>query len=83
MMQFNSQWVGVIHEWTVRFYHELDYLREARNAMIFKEQMEELDGITAPHVYTNFCSQQVLTTAWVEGGCPAILHTNKFLQYFL
>lgn len=66
-VQFKTQWLGIIDEWAVRFYHEMDYYREARNAMRFKEQMHELEGITVPHVYEDLCTQEVLTTAWVEG----------------
>ena len=65
--QVSTDWVGLIDEWARRFFHELDYDREARSAMQFKEQMEPLGGITVAPVYTELTSGEVLTTAWVQG----------------
>ncbi|CAL5225145.1 g7925 [Coccomyxa viridis] len=65
--QVSTDWVGLIDEWARRFFHELDYEREARSAMQFKEQMEPLGGITVAPVYTELTSGEVLTTAWVQG----------------
>ena len=66
-MQVSTDWVGLIDEWARRFFHELDYDREARSAMQFKEQMAPLGGITVAPVYTELTSGEVLTTAWVQG----------------
>lgn len=66
-MQVSTDWVGLIDEWARRFFHELDYNREARSAMQFKEQMKPLGGITVAPVYTELTSGEVLTTAWVQG----------------
>ena len=66
-VQVSTDWVGLIDEWARRFFHELDYDREARSAMQFKEQMEPLSGITVAPVYTELTSGEVLTTAWVQG----------------
>lgn len=73
-MQFETHWTGIIDEWAGRFFHELDYSREARNAVVFAKQMEQLEGITVPDVYQDLCSQEVLTTAWVAGQ-PCFLET--------
>ena len=61
--------MGLIDEWAQRFFHELDYDREARSAVQFKEQMAGLGGITVAPVYSKLTSGEVLTTAWVEGEC--------------
>ena len=66
-MQVSTDWVGLIDEWAQRFFHELDYDREARNAVLFKQQMEHLEGITVAPVYSELTSGEVLTTAWVQG----------------
>jgi predicted unusual protein kinase regulating ubiquinone biosynthesis (AarF/ABC1/UbiB family) len=66
-MQVSTDWVGLIDEWAQRFFHELDYDREARNAIQFKQQMEHLGGITVAPVYSELTSSEVLTTAWVQG----------------
>ena len=65
--QISTDWVGLIDEWAQRFFHELDYEREARSAAQFKEQMAGLGGITVAPVYSELTSGEVLTTAWVQG----------------
>jgi hypothetical protein len=39
-----TDWAGLIDNWAVRFLHEMDYSREANNALVFKEQMAQLQG---------------------------------------
>lgn len=65
--QVRTNWVGLIDEWAARFFHELDYEREADNGMTFKQQMEGLDGIVVADVYQQLTNKRVLTTAWVDG----------------
>ena len=67
VLQISTDWVGLIDEWAQRFFHELDYEREARSAAQFKEQMAGLGGITVAPVYSKLTSGEVLTTAWVQG----------------
>lgn len=76
-LQFKTHWTGIIDEWAGRFFHELDYSREARNATIFQKQMEKLEGITVPMVYHELCSQEVLTTAWVKGEPLKYFHSGS------
>ena len=66
-MQVRTNWVGLIDEWATRFFHELDYEREAQNGMTFKEQMAHLDGIVVADVYQQLSNKEVLTTVWVQG----------------
>ncbi|CAL8467304.1 g6841 [Coccomyxa elongata] len=65
--EISTDWVGLIDEWATRFFQELDYEREARNAAVFRDQMASLGGITVAEVYENLTSREVLTTAWVQG----------------
>lgn len=60
--------MGLIDEWATRFFHELDYEREAQNGMTFKEQMAGLDGIVVADVYQHLSSKDVLTTVWMQGN---------------
>jgi hypothetical protein len=71
-MQVSTDWVGLIDEWAVRFFQELDYEREARNATVFKQQMSHLTGITVAEVYNGLTKHEVLTTAWVQGAGPCL-----------
>ncbi|GIM09389.1 hypothetical protein Vretimale_13253, partial [Volvox reticuliferus] len=68
-LQMNTDWAAVIDAWAVRFFHELDYRREAANAALFKQQMADagVDGITVAAVRTDLSTDYVLTTDWVEG----------------
>ncbi|GLC71027.1 hypothetical protein PLESTF_001062300 [Pleodorina starrii] len=57
--KMNTDWAAVIDAWAVRFFHELDYRREAANADLFRRQMAE--------VRTDLSTDFVLTTEWMEG----------------
>ncbi len=67
VVQVRTNWVGLIDEWATRFFHELDYEREAQNGMTFKEQMAGLDGIVVADVYQQLSNKEVLTTVWMQG----------------
>ncbi|GLI70240.1 hypothetical protein VaNZ11_015086 [Volvox africanus] len=68
-LQMNTDWAAVIDAWAVRFFHELDYRREAANAALFKQQMAAagVEGIMVASVRTDLSTDYVLTTDWVEG----------------
>ncbi|KXZ45805.1 hypothetical protein GPECTOR_50g599 [Gonium pectorale] len=68
-LQLSSDWAAIIDAWAVRFFHELDYGREAANAATFAAQMAAagVEGITVAEVRRELSSDTVLTTAWVEG----------------
>ena len=84
-MQVSTDWVGLIDEWAQRFFHELDYDREARSAILFKQQMEHLEGITVAPVYSELTSGEVLTTAWVQGEsidlCSPVLSNGEHMHH--
>ena len=75
--QVTTDWAGLIDEWAGRFFAELDYEAEARNAAVFKRQMAQLEGITVAEVLPALSSRTVLTTDWVSGArrtLPVLLH---------
>lgn len=63
----NSDLVALIDTWAIRFFDELDYVQEARNAIRFSEDMKLLPNVTVPGVYLDYTSRKVLTSVWVEG----------------
>ena len=65
--QVSTDWVGLIDEWALRFFHELDYKREAQNSSVFAQQMAHLEGISVCEVFPELSTRVVLTTAWVQG----------------
>ena len=71
--------MGLIDEWATRFFHELDYEREAQNGMTFKEQMAGLEGIVVADVYQDLSNKEVLTTVWME-GMPSAIERTVVLQ---
>lgn len=50
-----------------RFFEELDYEQEGRNAERFAKDMAGLRGVVVPRVYGELTSTRVLTTAWISG----------------
>ena len=67
--QVSTDWVGLIDEWALRFFAELDYESEAANAATFKAQMAQLPGITVAEVLPGLSTREVLATEWVQGAC--------------
>lgn len=65
--QVRTNWAGLIDEWAIRFWEELDYTIEAANAARFKQDVidEELTGIVVPNIY--LATQQVLVMEFIEG----------------
>mmetsp|Transcript_1590 Transcript_1590/g.4787 ORF Transcript_1590/g.4787 Transcript_1590/m.4787 type:complete len:762 (-) Transcript_1590:42-2327(-) len=71
LFNLNTDLVGLVDAWGVRFVDELDYTREAANARQFSESvaLTPLAGaVFAPEPLERLTSTKVLTTAWVEGN---------------
>ena len=78
--QVSTDWVGLIDEWALRFFDELDYRREAQNSELFSRQMSHLEGISVSQVFPRLSSRDVLTTAWVQGGHPHPVRGNCCME---
>lgn len=63
-----TNWADLIDAWSLRFFSELDYEKEAATAELFRDQMSELQGIVVPGVYAELTSREVLVTEWIQGG---------------
>jgi aarF domain-containing kinase len=44
VLQMREEWAGVLDEWALRFFQEMDYQLEAFNTVTFKRQMAHLEG---------------------------------------
>lgn len=53
-----------------RLEEELDYRNEAGNAEIFRALNRDFKNVFAPKVHTEFTTQRILVTDWVEGAHP-------------
>jgi hypothetical protein len=60
---------SLANEWGRGFIAELDYEKEAASTIRFNEEMKKrnLNAVTAPTVVTDYSTQQILVTEWVEG----------------
>ena len=60
---------GLSDEWGRGFIHELDYREEAENTIRFTEEMHKrkLDSVSAPAVITDYSTEQILVTEWIDG----------------
>ncbi|GBG66463.1 hypothetical protein CBR_g61506 [Chara braunii] len=67
VLRLNSDTVALLDTWATRFFDELDYVREAANAMRFAEDMKSLPHIIVADVYLEYTSRKVLTTKWIDG----------------
>ena len=64
--------VLVVDNWAGRFVEELDYFREVTNTNRFRTQMMDSqttlgDTVIVPFAYTEYCSDKMMITQWVEG----------------
>jgi hypothetical protein len=60
---------GLANEWGRGFIAELDYKQEARSTIRFNQEMKKrkLDAVCAPIVVTDYSTEQILVTEWVDG----------------
>lgn len=76
-LQMRDEWAGVLDEWALRFFQEMDYTLEAYNTSTFKRQMVNLDGgwdLAAPVTAEQqlcFCRKVVVVspTCWHSVPC--------------
>ncbi|KAG1675243.1 hypothetical protein FOA52_016274 [Chlamydomonas sp. UWO 241] len=59
--------VGVVDEWALRFFAEMDYTLEAANAEALRGALAGLSGVEIADVVPKLSSIDVLTTRWVAG----------------
>ena len=58
---------GMLAEFRNSLLRELDYLREAQNLSVFRENMREFDRISIPAPVMDYTTSRVLTMEWVPG----------------
>ena len=70
LANLNTDLVGIVDAWGVRFVDELDYRREAKNARNFIDSISQTplaDAVFAPKPVEAASSRRVLATRWVDG----------------
>lgn len=58
---------GMLGEFRQSLLRELDYVREAQNLSVFRENMREYDRIEIPAPIMDYTTSRVLTMEWVHG----------------
>ena len=56
-----------------RIREELDYVREARHAALYRDMLKDIDLVRVPNVWPQLSTKRLLTLDWLEG--------NKLLTY--
>lgn len=67
--QQRTNYVGLLSEWAVGFYTELDFLNEASNQQRLTELLisEGVNNVYIPKVYHEYCTRRVMVSEWVDG----------------
>ena len=67
--QQRTDYVGLLNEWAVGFYSELDFVNEANNQQRLKSLLAEegKEGVYIPEVYREHCTRRLLVSEWVDG----------------
>lgn len=64
--RYARTFAACFEEISARFTEELDYLKEARNTLWFRERLT-LPGIVVPEVHEELCTKRVVTTTRLSG----------------
>lgn len=67
--QQKTNYVGLLNEWAIGFYTELDFLSEATNQASLRQFLidEEVPDVTVPKVYEELCTRRILVSEWIDG----------------
>lgn len=63
----HTEWPGVVAEFAKTIFEEIDYIREGRNADIFRSSYRNFDRIYIPRIVWKLTGRRVLTIEYVAG----------------
>ncbi len=63
----NADWEGMLHEFSVTVFEEMDYVQEGRNADRFRENFKDWRAIRVPIIYWSHTTRHVLTMEFIRG----------------
>ncbi len=64
----HTDWPGVVEEFARTIFEEIDYIKEGRNADIFRHNFRNFDGICIPRIIWRLTGRRVLTIEYVPGS---------------
>ncbi|XP_057502255.1 uncharacterized aarF domain-containing protein kinase At1g71810, chloroplastic isoform X1 [Actinidia eriantha] len=65
--KFNTDLQAVVDEWASSLFREMDYNKEAKNGLKFRQLYGGLQDVLVPYMYVEQTTRKVLTMQWVEG----------------
>ena len=63
----NADWEGMLREFQVTVFEEMDYAREGRNADRFRQSFSSWRVIKVPHIHWSHTTSRVLTMDFIRG----------------
>lgn len=63
----NADWEGMLHEFHVTIFEEMDYVKEGRNADRFRYNFRTWRAIRVPKIYWSHTNTRVLTLDFIRG----------------
>ncbi len=63
----NADWEGMLHEFYLTIFEEMDYAKEARNADRFRANFRNWRMIRVPKIYWSHTTSRVLTMEFIRG----------------
>ncbi|XP_015886106.3 uncharacterized aarF domain-containing protein kinase At1g71810, chloroplastic isoform X2 [Ziziphus jujuba] len=65
--KLNTDLQAVVDEWASSLFREMDYRREAKNGLKFRQLYGNLPDVVVPEMHMEYTTRQVLIMDWVEG----------------
>ncbi|XP_074264409.1 putative aarF domain-containing protein kinase At1g71810, chloroplastic isoform X1 [Silene latifolia] len=65
--KLNTDLQAVVDEWASSLFREMDYRKEAKNGLKFRELYGGLPDVVVPHMYIEKTTPRVLIMEWIEG----------------
>ncbi len=63
----NADWEGMLKEFAVTVFEEMDYVQEGRNADRFRSNFSEWRAVYVPKIYWTHTTKRVLTMEFIRG----------------
>ncbi|MBP9093372.1 AarF/ABC1/UbiB kinase family protein [bacterium] len=63
----HTDWPGIVDEFAKTIFEEIDYIREGRNADVFRSSYRNFDQIYIPRIVWKLTGRRVLTIEYVAG----------------
>ena len=65
--QQRTNYVGLLNEWAIGFYTELDFTNEAQNQEKLRQILATTKGVIVPRVFPELCTRRILVSEWMQG----------------